>query len=110
MGGNCDRMFDLSMKWRIPLNTCQTYRSKNPTKFACESHEVCSSEFYNDVDETVKKTWTEYSGLNVKSYKTLESLNINEIKKELLNGPIVVYMEVIDSFMNYGPKEGETDF
>ncbi len=96
-------MFEYAKYWTIPIETCRTYESKDPKHFKCTSEQQCHTN-----NPKGKKLIYNYPGLGSLGWGSIHS--VNEMKHHLLKGPIVCYFLVTEDFVNYGPKEGETEF
>ena len=97
LGGESGLMFQKAKSWIIPTDTCRIYKAENPATFSCDGEAKC----YNaNKDET----WpvSAYNGVTVNKWETVRGAT--QIKKALLDGPIVCSFEVTDEFENYKPE------
>jgi cathepsin X len=98
LGGDSGLAWERAKQWKIPTDTCKVYESANPEDFSCDGKSRCSN-------ASKEKEWAinEYNGVTVKEWKMVRGAD--DIKKNLLDGPIACSFEVTDDFENYKPVE-----
>ena len=101
-GGDSSALFQKAVNWRIPIETCQTYRAVNPENFKCSAEQVC----YNESRDK-KYVFDKYNGVKVVEWGRVRG--VVNIKEALKTGPLVCSFEVTDDFLNYKPNEDLND-
>ena len=93
-GGDSSLLFQLAQAWKIPLETCQTYRAKNPLDWTCPDANKCV------VTQDKKPVGLpNYNYVSVKKWGRVRG--VADMKKALVDGPIVCDIMVNDAFENY---------
>ena len=93
-GGDTSLLFQKAKTFKIPVETCATYQSKNPKEFSCSPADVCSLN-----TPTEKIVYDKFSGVTVKSYKRVRGADF--MKAELANGPIACGFQVTEKFVSF---------
>ena len=80
--------------FKIPIETCKIYKSRNPDNFFCNSTKICSLEsknkFYN-----IKN----FSGIQIKKWGRVRG--VEYIKEILIDGPITCNLFITPQFKDY---------
>ena len=93
-GGDSTLLFQKAVNWKIPVETCQTYRAVNPDSFECSVEQVC----YNESRDK-KYLFEKYNGVNVVEWGRVRGAA--NMKEALKTGPLVCDFEVTDAFEAY---------
>ena len=99
-GGDSTLLFQKGQDWRIPVETCQTYQSRNPESFDCDPKLVCSGMSSNPDQPIIYKN---YAGFRVTDWKRVRGAA--NIKQALQTGPIVCDFQVNQEFVKYKKEE-----
>lgn len=100
-GGDQTALFQRAATWKIPVESCHPYESKNPDNFKCEPQKVCTLPIPGkDTVNLVK-----YSGVKVTKFTRIRGAEF--IKQALLSGPVACSFQVTEEFVKYSRIEGD---
>ena len=101
-GGDSTLLFQKAINWKVPVETCQTYRAVNPESFECSNEQVC----YNESRDK-KYVFDKYNGVKVVEWGRVRGAE--QMKEALKTGPLVCSFEVTPDFLNYNVNDYNDD-
>ena len=99
-GGDTSLLFQKMKTWKLPVESCSTYQSRNPKEYICDAQSICS---LNMGDKYL--VYDTFPNALVKSWKRVRGAD--NIKAELLNGPLACSFEVTQEFVKYKRIDGD---
>ncbi len=95
LGGDASEMYELNKTLRIPLETCNIYKSHNPAQFSQDQSKLCHFFDHNNEQRFIK----DYVYFQTKNWQRVQG--VEQMKLALRDGPIACSIQVIDSFLGY---------
>ena len=99
-GGDPTLVFQKAEKWRIPIESCQPYESKNPESWKCETSKVCSL----PIPGKDALIYQNYAGVTVKKWSRVQGSEF--IKEALKSGPVTCSFMVTEEFVKFSRIPG----
>jgi len=100
-GGDQSIIFQRALKWKIPIESCHPYESKNPSDFKCDIRKKCSLPL---PDKSVND-YADFAGAKVTKWIRVQGADA--MKTALESGPITCSFKVTKEFVGYKRIEGE---